>query len=291
VRKAAPFVAVAIAAAASPADGRASLFFLFDRTKADPNDRVTVRTGGTAKGFTLSPRAKRFGRPTRLYLVPNALASEVHSRFDTRLAFVGVLVRSARGRGSLTFSVPPVDTGDYTLAYWCPDCAAHSRGRTFFVQQVADWIEPYRSRALLRVNMPPATEQCPVTAPNGNAPPGESRSPPWYGNGLFWTALTPDGVRVARRENVAPDGSIFDKLAWLVAAGIGGPLKLRGERLDGPAAPLRVLAISQGQSVPKGRFRGAGFASAVVFPSKGCWRITGHRADISLSFVVKVITG
>jgi hypothetical protein len=32
-----------------------------------------------------------------------------------------------------------------------------------------------------------------------------------------------------------------------------------------------------------------GWASAVKFPSEGCWRLTGRVGDIALSYVVKVV--
>jgi hypothetical protein len=80
-------VAPSAAARADPA-----LFFLFDRTSAVPNDRVTLRTGGTPTHFTAMQRVKQLKPPIRVYLVPNELVGDVHSRFDPRLAFVGVLV-------------------------------------------------------------------------------------------------------------------------------------------------------------------------------------------------------
>lgn len=128
-------VAVALVALALPANVSAASFFLFDRAEAAPNDRATVRTGNTPRNFVLSRRVKPFQRPIRLYLVRADLAAEVHSRFDSRLHFLGVLVPDRNGRGLVRFSVPPLDAGTYTIAYRCPGCAAFSRGRTFFVQQ------------------------------------------------------------------------------------------------------------------------------------------------------------
>jgi hypothetical protein len=137
---------------------------------------VKVRAGGTPKGFTLKRRVKLFQRPVRLYLVQNDAAAKVRSRFDPRLNFIGSVVPDKNGRGLLTFSVPPLDPGTYTIAYWCPGCAAYSRGRTFFVQQADQFVPGYRSQALLRIE---TTQSCPVTLPNANRPPGQPRTVSW----------------------------------------------------------------------------------------------------------------
>ena len=116
--------ALLVATLSAPANASAATFFLFDRSDADPNERVTVRIGGTPASFAPSRRVKPFQRPMRLYLVRDELAAQVHSRLDRRLTFVGSIVPDKNFRGLLTFSVPPLDAGTYTLAYWCPACAA-----------------------------------------------------------------------------------------------------------------------------------------------------------------------
>src|SRR6266511_6073203 len=123
-------IALALAALAVPANAEAALFFLFDQPSAAPNDRLTVRAGGTPRNFKLNQRKKPFQRAVRLYLVRTEVAAQVRSRFDSRLSFVGSVVLGRNGRGLLKFSVPPLDPGTYTIAYWCPGCARYSRGRT-----------------------------------------------------------------------------------------------------------------------------------------------------------------
>jgi hypothetical protein len=145
------FVAAALIALAAPSSSEAALFFLFDHSSVSPNDRSTVRTGGTPRQFRLEQRVKPFQRPVRLYLLRTELVAQVHSRFDSRLTFVGSIVPDKSGRGLLRFSVPPLDAGTYTIAYWCPACAAFSRGRTFFVQDANRFVGRYRSRALLKI--------------------------------------------------------------------------------------------------------------------------------------------
>jgi len=275
-------VAVALVTLTAPGNARAALFFLFDRPSAPANERVTVRTGGTPKDFELRQRSKPLQRPVRLYLVRADVAVEVHSRFDPRLNFVGSVVPDMNGRGLLTFSVPPLDPETYTLAYWCPGCAAYSRGRTFFVQQPDQFVQPYRSQALLRIDM---TQSCPVTLPNANRPPGQPRNVSWYGNGLLWAGVVSDGIYAVPQDRVGADGSIGDKLLWVTTPRWRAPA-IAGERLDAPAPPLRVLGVNQGSFSSAD---GPSFMSAVNFPAAGCWRLRARVGDLSLSYVVDVV--
>lgn len=275
-------VAVVLVALSAPANARAALFFLFDRPSASPNDRMTVRTGGTPKGFALSQRVKPLQRPVRLYLVRSDVAVEVHSRFDSRLNFVGSVVPDKNVRGLLTFSVPPLDSGAYTLAYWCPGCATYSRGRTFFVQQTDQFVQRYRSQALLRID---TTQTCPVTLPNGNRPLGQPCNVSWYGNGLLWAGLRADGIYAVPQDRVGADGSIGNKLLWVTTPPWRAPT-ISGERLDAPAPPLRVLGVNQGSFSSAEK---PSFMSAVSFPAAGCWRLRARVGDVSLSYVVDVV--
>ena len=192
---------------------------------------------------------KPFQRAVRIYLVRDDVAAQVHSRLDARLTFVGSLVPDRNGRGLMTFSVPPLDTGSYTIAYWCPACAAFSRGRTFFVQQPAQFVPRYRAEALLRIA---TTDACPVTVPNGNRPSGQPRSVSWYGNGLLWAGLNADGVYAVPPSHVGADGSIGNKLLWVTTPPAEKPT-VSGERLDAASSPLKVLGVEHGRVLGRGR--------------------------------------
>jgi hypothetical protein len=254
------------------ASASASLFFLFDPTSAGPNERVTVRLGGTPASFTPDARNLPLQRAMRLYLVPNDVARTVRSRFDKRLHFVGALVPDRDQRGILTFTVPPLDSGTYAVAVWCPACGPSSRGRTFFVLPVAR-NDPGRFAhlQLLDVRMPDVNASCPVTTG-------------LHGNGFLRVSLS-DGVYSMRRDE---DGTLFNKLGWLPKKGFAGNLTVRGERLDAPGT-LRVLSVNWGQMIVNGRAVRGSWMSAVKFPSEGCWRLTGRVSDISLSYVVKAV--
>ena len=97
------------------------------------------------------------------------------------------------------------------------------------------------------------------------------------------TTLPPGGVLSRPR---ADDGSIGTKLGW-TPFGFGSEreLTIAGKRLDAPAPPLRVLGVNWGYS-STGR---GSWATAVAFPSEGCWRITATVAGVRLSYVTRVV--
>jgi hypothetical protein len=275
---------VLVAALAGAA--HSAFFLLFRPTAATSGDRVVVRLAGTPATFTLDRRVKPLRPAMRVYLVPSEIAKTVRSRFDLRISFVGELVPDRNAHGLLTFTVPPLDTADYVAAVWCPGCAAPSSGRTFFVLSVDESVRPrFRPLMSLHVGMPSATTTCPVTRPNRVLPPAPGQGFPGlrYGNGLLSTAVSSDGGLLTQRDQ---NGTSSTKLAWLPRKGFTGTLTVGGERLDAAAPPMRVLAVYWGHDTQTGR---GGWATPVVFPSEGCWRITGRVRDVTVSYVVRVM--
>jgi len=139
-----------------------------------------------------------------------------------------------------------------------------------------------------RVSSPtPQTQfKCEVTKPNGIAAGVEEPAPASYGNrevsvGPF--GLWPDGEIVFKPGGagfVTRDGSLGMKFGWM--RGASGKLKITGRRLDAEAAPLR-------SEVPDG-YGDRGFqATYLIFPTPGCWEVTGHVGDSSVTFVTKVV--
>ncbi|HXG76908.1 MAG TPA: hypothetical protein VNJ53_10090 [Gaiellaceae bacterium] len=269
-----PLLAATLLFALTAPAAPSALFFLFDPTNARAGEIATVRLGGTPPGFGNADRERPFRPALRVYLVARGAAAEVGGRFDPRLSFLGRIVPDRRVRGLLRFTVPPLDTGDYVLAYWCPGCARFG-GATFGVQTVPQ-VSRYRLRMGLRVDLPAATaDRCPATV----ARDSKGR----YGNGLLQTTLGRDGrLRALRR-----DGVLFQKLAWLPLAGLRGTLVVRGERLDAPGR-MRVLGVYWGHA-SRGPAAQGSWASAVTFPSAGCYRITGRVGDVALSYVASVV--
>ena len=123
---------------------------------------------------------------------------------------------------------------------------------------------------------------CHVTAPNGSTPPGERPSPRFHGDENLWTMLWPEGTIVFRPGGpgfVLPDGSLQMKFPWW--RGVQGRLIIEGRRLDAVAPPLRA-------HIPNGYTSGFQ-ATGLIFPTPGCWEVTGHAGDATLSFVVSVL--
>ena len=70
------------------------------------------------------------------------------------------------------------------------------------------------------------------------------------------------------------------KFGWQTS--VSGPFRITGRRLDGDAPPMWGDGAT-GQVVPPGFH-----ATALVFPTVGCWEVTGRVGDASLTFVVEV---
>lgn len=132
----------------------------------------------------------------------------------------------------------------------------------------------------------PAT--CPVTLPRRapNAAQGlfGAGSAHWNGS-LFVGGLWPDGTVVFRPGGpgfVLPDGSLSMKFGWFRGAGLRGKLTIHGRRLDASAPPLRA-------DIPEG-YGDTGFqATGLIFPTEGCWEVTGEVGDTRLTFVTRVV--
>ena len=133
---------------------------------------------------------------------------------------------------------------------------------------------------------PQTTVECAVTTPNGIAAGVEQPAPSSYGNrevsvGPF--GLWPDGTVVFKPGGagfVTRDGSLGMKFGWL--RGVSGQLRITGRRLDAEAPPLRA-------EVPDG-YGDRGFqATYIIFPTPGCWEVTGRVGNSSVTFVTKVV--
>lgn len=130
-----------------------------------------------------------------------------------------------------------------------------------------------------------AQASCPVTTPNGIAPAGEAPSPLHHSQAGLTTALWPGGVVPFDQGGpgeLRDDGSLAMKFPFWRGQGIAGALTITGRRLDGPSSP------AYGE-IPSG-YGDTGFqASAIVFPSTGCWEVTAKAGDAQMTFVQKVV--
>jgi len=123
---------------------------------------------------------------------------------------------------------------------------------------------------------------CPVTTPNGNMPPGERPSPHYHGNDALWTVLWPGGKIFIPPDGVLPDGSMEMKFPWWRGPGVRGELTIWGRRLDAAAPPLRA-------HIPAGYDDTGVQASGIMFPSEGCWEVTGREGGASMTIVTLVV--
>ena len=105
-----------------------------------------------------------------------------------------------------------------------------------------------------------------------------------YGNGSLWVgALWPNGDVIMTRDDVGPDGRLGMKFGWYRLT--NGYLTITGRRLDAPAPPASGLTFPGGYGL-------TGFnASGVIFPTEGCWQVTGRVGRVALTFVTFVIKG
>jgi hypothetical protein len=232
--------------------------------------RFALSATSAAQGDVVELRFRRAAtRPsttTRLYLVSVADAVSVRSRLDQRLHFIGTIASSPRARR--VFTVPPLDPGTYALAYWCRGCLPHG-------VKVAVERSP-----LLRVQAPD-TDGCPVTAPNGDAPPGAPRTGwRYFGNGQLAVLLPPSSP------SVTTNSLGGYKMLWIARPGVFGAFSVTYRRLDVPSSTLRATTVRGSLS----GFDGPSWASRMSF-EPGCWEIWARVDDVSLGFVGDVVRG
>ena len=119
---------------------------------------------------------------------------------------------------------------------------------------------------------PPPPRVCAVTQPNGGSD--------FHGNGGVSTALWTYGVVVADARFIQADGSVRMKWPWWRR--VHGPLRVTGQRLHRRAPPLRA-EIAPGYGT-------IGLQpTSLIFPTDGCWRITGRVGRETLTFVTLVV--
>jgi hypothetical protein len=146
---------------------------------------------------------------------------------------------------------------------------------------------------------PDARAVCTPTAPNELSPTGRRDGRNQFARiDQLGVALPRQGVLVARRPRpgsapggivVAPDGSISSKFPWRGGKNAGYRLKIKGTRLDGPAAPFRAFII-QPKSARLRRHLPL-WATSLTFSTPGCSRINaraGTRAKLIVVMVVVV---
>lgn len=112
---------------------------------------------------------------------------------------------------------------------------------------------------------------CPVTQTDGGI----------FGNDFLQAGVPPDGTFIFKPGGagfVDSDGALGIKFGWNRL--VPGRLQVGGRRLDGDAPPARAYLTDYGDE---------GFQPTyLVFPTPGCWEITGGVGEARLSFIVFV---
>ena len=127
-----------------------------------------------------------------------------------------------------------------------------------------------------------ANVECAVTIPNGIAAGEDHPDRRSFGNAQVSVGPWPDGTVVFKPGGpgfITRDGSLGMKFGW--RRGISGQLKIEGRRVDALAPPLRS-EVSSG-------YGDRGFqATYVIFPTPGCWEVTGRVGDAKVTFITRV---
>jgi hypothetical protein len=135
-------------------------------------------------------------------------------------------------------------------------------------------------------SLPTGTVPCDVTVPNGIVAGSDETMAGSHGNAQLSVGpfgLWPNGTVVFKRPGPGfflPDGSLSMKFGW--TRGVKGRLTVDGRRLDAAAPALRA-------HVPDGNGDTGFQPTALIFPTPGCWEVSGHVGDARLTFVTRVV--
>ena len=109
----------------------------------------------------------------------------------------------------------------------------------------------------------------------------------WFGSEALWTRLPADGTW----SGLPTDGLGYgQKTFWWstdfhLAEELQPALSVIGRRIDGKAPPLVAERATNASAADIGDAMLAG----VVFPTKGCWEVTGSYRGAALTFVVEIL--
>jgi hypothetical protein len=129
--------------------------------------------------------------------------------------------------------------------------------------------------------------ECPVSVPNGIAAGEDHKDKHSYGNARLSVGpfgLWPNGTVTSKPGGhgfVESGGALGMEFGWQ-RSGVSGKLTIEGRRLDADAPPLR----SEVSEI----YLDHGFQSTyLIFPTPGCWEVTGRVADAELTFITRVV--
>lgn len=127
---------------------------------------------------------------------------------------------------------------------------------------------------------------CPITQPNNVPPPphlehyvSKGGAHSYFEDGM-WVGVGNGEPYTETERFLQADGSLAIKHWWTRGDGVRGRVIVFGQRLDGDAPPLRQGDIER-------QYGSIGFTPlTIIFPTAGCWEVTGTTGAHSLTFVV-----
>lgn len=132
----------------------------------------------------------------------------------------------------------------------------------------------------------PAVDGCLVTRPN------EAHTDAWpasaldIGEGGLFTVLWPDGTVVIPASGVDRDGIGWMKFVFQREGAAEGELRIGGRRIGAePSDPLGVVRAD----IPDGYGTTGVQATAIGFPTEGCWEVIATSGSAQLRFVTRVV--
>lgn len=130
---------------------------------------------------------------------------------------------------------------------------------------------------------PPSTDFSGINAVPGDFGPSRTPGQFYFGTDKLWTVLPADGTWRGPYPGGSGDFVFSDKLPWYrtAASEEGGPLTIKGRRLDGPA-PSFIETNEDFEYNP------GGIVGGISIPAYGCWEITGHYGEQEVTFTVWV---
>lgn len=140
---------------------------------------------------------------------------------------------------------------------------------------------------------------CPITVPGDHAFTPASETPEalpsvydseWYGTPHLWTNIKRNG-EVWRDLPVGADGSLTQKWLWWsdhLSSKHSAEITITADHLDGLAPTIEVRGSGGVSSSPTSPSFGTFMVTGFELPERGCWEITGHYREASLSFVAWV---
>jgi hypothetical protein len=107
-----------------------------------------------------------------------------------------------------------------------------------------------------------------------------------YGSEKLWTMISSNGIWTDLPHDIRgyTQKIFFWKAGYSIQAEPVPNLSLSGFRLDGDAPPLLASQPTHGYNADLGSFMIAG----MIFPTAGCWQVSGHYQAQELTFVVWV---